>query len=635
MADSAIGLDRNFDPIPYSAPSSAERVPTDLNPRADSPDGPRLANVDLNSLIRLASAKQESGDDAEAEHFFLKALQLADTTLGSAHPEMMLLLTDLTRFYLKRSAYASAEPHLLRLLELKRAKGEDHPEVATVLASLATVRQALGSHESAEQLWRRVLSIREQTLAPNHFAIATALEHLSQSCAARGKIAEALEGFQRALSIRERTLGVDHASLRVSRERIADLELQASESFLDPVQETAPRIYPEKYRLTSGEPRIVPSPTLVISESPTLVTLDSPTVVTREPAAAAVNRERVSAPAPPAPKKQAVILPGPFAESALRVETADADSTSVPAPQAFSAVAGETAVHSEPVAYRAVLESLRDELDEQYDENSARRTGAEIYSSIVAVMSRKQVIAGVVVVAMSLLLVAAVTESKASGEEKKTTTPSSALPASATITPAVGVSSSNFTGREPLSLADNTSTAKATPPKSRPSEDRSSRVTKPAEKKTESRPESKLAVPTLAGGILSRLDSIASTAVNVSPRVADLFAPAPAPINTPRLDDEQTGMPTRARLIGALPTPRVPSQVANLEGEVRVQFHVDSEGRPVMSSFSVVTSPDPLLTAAVRRVIPELRFEPARTAGQDSRTISDVVQVRYQFSKKE
>jgi len=204
-----------------------------------------------------------------------------------------------------KSAFASAEPHLLRLLELKRAKGDDHPEVATVLASLATVRQALGSHESAEQLWRRVLSIREQTLAPNHFAIATALEHLGQSCAARGKIAEGLEAFQRALSIRERTLGVDHVSLRVSRERIADLELQDSESFLDLIPEAAPRISPEKYRLTSGEPRVTPLPTLIEREA-------GPSIVNREPVPAPVTREKKAAPPPPAtPKKQAVILPGP------------------------------------------------------------------------------------------------------------------------------------------------------------------------------------------------------------------------------------------------------------------------------------------------------------------------------------
>jgi TonB family protein len=197
------------------------------------------------------------------------------------------------------------------------------------------------------------------------------------------------------------------------------------------------------------------------------------------------------------------------------------------------------------------------------------------------------------------------------------------------------VNNTNLTAREPLSLADNTSTTKAITAKSRPAEERSSRVTKPTEKKTESRSETKLAVPTLSGGIMSRLDSVASTAANSNSRVADMFTPAPAAINTRRFEDDQSGVPSRARLIGDLPTPRVPSQVADVEGEVRVRFNVDADGRPVMSSFSVVNSPNPLLTAAVRKVIPDMRFEPARTAGPDAKAISDVVQVGFQFSRRE
>jgi tetratricopeptide (TPR) repeat protein len=156
-------------------------------------------------------------------------LDLSERHLGEGHPDLVILLNDLSRLYLKQSAFEYAEPLLLRLLALKRSKGEDHPEVATVLASLASLRQSLGRYDSAEQLWRRVLEIRERTLAPNHFSLATTLEHLATTLAARGKTREGLQLYQRALSIRELTLGSDHPSLRASRERIADLQLQASE----------------------------------------------------------------------------------------------------------------------------------------------------------------------------------------------------------------------------------------------------------------------------------------------------------------------------------------------------------------------------------------------------------------------
>jgi TonB family protein len=84
-------------------------------------------------------------------------------------------------------------------------------------------------------------------------------------------------------------------------------------------------------------------------------------------------------------------------------------------------------------------------------------------------------------------------------------------------------------------------------------------------------------------------------------------------------------------LIGALPTPRYPAQLNGTEGEVRVRFQVDSLGRPVPSSISVVRSSNELFTAATLKVIPELRFEPARTGGAESRPRSDIVQIGFQF----
>jgi outer membrane biosynthesis protein TonB len=72
--------------------------------------------------------------------------------------------------------------------------------------------------------------------------------------------------------------------------------------------------------------------------------------------------------------------------------------------------------------------------------------------------------------------------------------------------------------------------------------------------------------------------------------------------------------------------------MADIKGEVRVRFTVDIYGVPVMSTFTALTSPSPLLTAAVRKVIPEMRFEPARTGDPDDKPVVDVVQIGFQFS---
>jgi TonB family protein len=95
--------------------------------------------------------------------------------------------------------------------------------------------------------------------------------------------------------------------------------------------------------------------------------------------------------------------------------------------------------------------------------------------------------------------------------------------------------------------------------------------------------------------------------------------------------DDAANAPQRAQLIGSLPAPRYPAQLKDIEGEVRVRFQVDTEGRPVPSSISVVRSSDPLFTAATLKVIPGLRFEPARTGGLESKPVTDVVQIGFQF----
>jgi TonB family protein len=96
--------------------------------------------------------------------------------------------------------------------------------------------------------------------------------------------------------------------------------------------------------------------------------------------------------------------------------------------------------------------------------------------------------------------------------------------------------------------------------------------------------------------------------------------------------DDQTEAPQHARLIGELPKPTVPSQLGSVEGDVRIRFTVDTEGRPVMATLVVLNSTHPALTDAVKRVIPAMRFEPARSGGPDAKAVTEVVQLGFVFS---
>ena len=632
MAEPATGFERGFEHAAYSPVPSSPKPPSDV--RGD--ESVDSAQSELASLIRLGSIKQEAGSFAEAEECFRRALEIGDRTFGSENPDSIILLNDLTRLYLKQSAYSSAEPLLLRLLDLKRSKGEDHPEVATVLASLATVRQALGMHESAEQLWRRVLDIRERTLAPNHFATASALEHLGDACAARGKIREALPAFQRALTIREKTLGNEHPSLRIARERIADLQLQASDDMLDPMS-IGDTPTSDRYRLLSGG-----------ASADTSVSRFAPPTTQTSPSQIRITAQVAAKPSPatePKPvrekKSSSLIIPRgytPPAAPAIDIQEDDdrAETLVIAMPSiepGSPTEQGESSWQTATVSYRDALESVREEIEESANKQTLSDRASEIFAAIAAFVGKRQVVAAITIVVLSLLGVAAATDKHAFGESGPTATQPSGGAAIASPVPTAAAQPIPI----PVAITSVSNTDDSAPKNSRAhvTEERSSASKKAAERKPEQ--PARVSIPSFSSTIQSGLDSAAAKAAAVGNHAPETFnvQQSLGAVSQKRatFDDEQSSAPQRARLIGELPTPAVPPQVVDVEGEVRVRFNVDTLGRPMIETFSVVSSPNPLLTAAVRKVIPGMRFEPARTGGAEPKAIGDVVQIGFQFAR--
>jgi len=292
-----------------------------------------------------------------------------------------------------------------------------------------------------------------------------------------------------------------------------------------------------------------------------------------------------------------------------------------------------------PVPYREALESIREELEQPYDSRSFAERSAAIFESVIVYLGKREVIAGVVVVVISLLSLALATGSHAWGEADQVAgigAPPAHDPVTANVVQANTASQISAATRAPGSAPG--SAAASTAPKAVALRPRVVEDKNPPKKAPEAKPESrKLAIPKLSNGMMSQLGSVASRAATASSGIGDPLAvqPSLSGLGTPRSSfdyPEQSSGPQRARLIGELPTPRVPDQVADVEGEVRVRFNVDTEGVPVMSTFTMVNSPNPLLTAAVRKVIPGMRFEPARTTGSDGKQMVDVVQIGFQSS---
>ena len=562
------------------------------------------------ALTGLGAVLLQQGSTDDAAPILTRAVAIAEQQLGDDNPDVVILLNDVSRLFLRHGAHAHAEPLLQRLLDIKRAKGEDHPEVATVLASLATVRQAAGRHDEAEQLWRRVLDIRARTLAPNHIATASALEHLGLSCAARGKIPEALQLLQRALGMREITLGAEHPSLRAVRERIADLQLQASDDLLEP-HDMMPAI--------TSRPRLSVAPHLA------------------SPLAIAAPVTAPAATAPPAPQ------PLPPRPATARVVEAEPVAAPIVVPNPVALTVSESSQPSAPaqtgVPYLNVLMDIKDELDET-DPAPAPAGGWAAILGTIQVGLRERRVAAIAAVAGVLALpaigygVAGAMRANRGPEWAQSNSSSYALVPQAGDS-ALASAAAPEALRAPAAATETHKDSTATGTTGSSSRGRA----------TESRPSPRPVVveepesPVLAQRpVVGRLDSVAR-AINVpSQNLGAAFdvqlQSSLANVQRRTVAELTPVIPARrARLIGSAPVPRYPPQLAqsSVSGEVRVRFEVDTLGRPIVGSFTVVASPHPAFSDAVKRVLPDMRFEPARTPGPALQAVAESVEMSFQF----
>ena len=491
---------------------------------ASAQDDPAL----IGTLSALGQLLVDQGAFEEAEPLLTRALGLSETAAGAYDDALPILLHELSRLYILQSAYDRAERPLLRLLAITEAQGESRPELATVLASLAAVRHALGDYASAEQLYRQALNIRERTLSPNHITTAATMESLAETCAARGRFADAVSLCNRALSIREMTLGARDGSVRAARKRIADLQLEA----------------PEESRVRTP-PRAAPA----LQSSPPV---DLPLMG--------------CSPIGGASRLPAVLIPWAHELTAVQEEI---ESTSSTARKKRSSMA--IAVAAGIVVVLAAL-GFKSQLGNKPDP----KTFVEAEALNPAAHPETQPVAAAAIPTLA---------SPDSVARELPQAPPPTVPVAQPRKRAHAIASS-------ASRADVVPAGHAMSP--------------PAMPRTDSVPP-RTAAPAVekAPATRGRSESGNSSTLNA---------------------------PTSPTLIGTAPQPQYPEALRDqqVEGEVVVQFVVDENGRPDVSSMTIVRSPHVLLTNAVRAVLPQFRFESARTAPPQS--IPRPETVRYAFT---
>ena len=128
----------------------------------------------------------------------------------------------------KEGRIAEAEQLYERVLTIReKALGPEHPGLATSLNNLAQLYCARGRYEQSEPLFERALTIREKALSPEHPDVAQSLNNLALFYRARGQYGQNLSPlFERALTIWETALGPEHPYVANEPQQLGDALLQ-------------------------------------------------------------------------------------------------------------------------------------------------------------------------------------------------------------------------------------------------------------------------------------------------------------------------------------------------------------------------------------------------------------------------
>ena len=593
---------------------------------------PALHREHAAALVRLGTLAQELGRPADAERLFMEAIAVGERNLGAEHSSLGVALNELSRLHVRQSDFARAEPVLKRLLLIARAKGDNHPDVATALAGLAVAKRGLGQNAAAEVLYRHALRIREEVLAPDHMAIVVTLEQLAETCATRGNVAEALVHLQRALLKRERALGVEHASVQALGTRIADLERR----ILKPAARAAER------PAAPAPPAI--EPPAVAAAAPTLVETPPPDAPpTPRPSGdwrATPARPRFFASTATHPQRTGELKflyqPVPTASRPPRPSAerlaASADSVAVASP------ASEPPAWSPYARSSAALEASAPVPDDELVEpapfavgpvsaladvpavGTSSRDITDLYASIRRTARYASAGAGVLVLA----IVGSYFGTTGQSEE--------APPAEAAAESPVAVAPSTPTANSP---ATKRASADATPAESHaataPTGTRGSDA-------SEAAPSLPIAAPSFRRLVIPKVTTPSvDSLMRSAERIVDDADSAPKAMGASVLPSapNDAASVTPPVLVFA-PALRFPDELRtkSIEGEVVVQFRVNEKGRVEASSMQVLHSEHELFTAAVRNALPRFRFDAARATSPGSKPQAAWVQFRAEFTAR-
>ncbi|MBT8403535.1 MAG: tetratricopeptide repeat protein [Gemmatimonadetes bacterium] len=162
-------------------------------------------------LQSLGSALVGARELDEAEPVLLEALALDESRLGPEHPGLSPVLSQLSALYRLKGEPGEALPYMERAIDIGRARGADHADLAYDLTNLAQVLLELDRLDEAEAAARESVRMSRATDGPDSPFLARAILTLGATFRSQERFGEATARFDAALDIAQAALPEGHS----------------------------------------------------------------------------------------------------------------------------------------------------------------------------------------------------------------------------------------------------------------------------------------------------------------------------------------------------------------------------------------------------------------------------------------
>lgn len=191
------------------------------------------------NIVNLVRHYERQNQLEQAEKWGERGLAMARRLWGNDHLQVATLLASQGLLAARRLDYAGAEALYRESLEIKIAHiGEEHPDVASSLHNLGFIAMNAGNLADGESYLRRALELKSRLYGEDNSSTGATLGVLGRLLLQTGRLDQAEEALLKSIEIRSEPYGRRHPQVLPPLQFLADLELErrafaAAESFLN------------------------------------------------------------------------------------------------------------------------------------------------------------------------------------------------------------------------------------------------------------------------------------------------------------------------------------------------------------------------------------------------------------------